>query len=154
MKYKRLGNEELQGLEKEFIHFLSSAQITGSDWEKMKVAEPLKAEELIEVFSDMVYDKVLGKIQYLEYRDEKMLTIFYCKEDKIILAGIVVREGSALNLMTPGVFKTWNKENAGEVNILKSERTYLKERKMEVFELLQTGCLITDDYLFNLLNGI
>ena len=39
MKYKRLDSSELKALEKEFIHFLASAQITGSDWEKMKLEE-------------------------------------------------------------------------------------------------------------------
>ena len=151
MKYKRLSIEELKELEKEFIHFLAAAQITGPDWEVMKVKEPERTEELIDVFSDMVFDKVLSKIRYLEYRDEKMLTIFHCQPDRITLSGITVKEGSSMNLLTPGVFKTWNKNDAANVNIIKSERYYLKEREMEVFELLQSGCMITDDFLFNLL---
>ncbi|MBA3971301.1 MAG: hypothetical protein H0X46_04030 [Bacteroidetes bacterium] len=154
MKYKRLQKEELQELEKEFIRFLSSAQITGADWGKMKVKETEKAEELIEVFSDLVYEKVLSKIKYLEYRDEKILTIFCCLPEKILLAGITVKEGSSLSLLTPGAFKTWNEKEANDVNIIKSERTYLKDRGSEVFELLQKGCVITDDYLFNVLNNI
>ena len=39
MKYKRLTTDELQALEKEFVHFLASAQITGQDWIKMKEKE-------------------------------------------------------------------------------------------------------------------
>ena len=77
MKYKRLSIEELKALEKEFISFLASAQITGQDWEKMKVEEASKAEELIDVFSDLVYEKVMNKIQYLEYRDQRSINIFH-----------------------------------------------------------------------------
>lgn len=151
MKYKRLTVEELQHLEKEFVHFLSSAQITAQDWEKMKKNESEKAEELIDVFSDLVYDKVMRKMKHLEYRDEKTLNIYNCLEDKIILIGLRVKEHSHLDLTAPDVFTQWNENTASAVNVIQSERVYVKERGVEVFELLQTGCLITDDRLFNLL---
>ena len=61
MKYKRLSVEELQALEQEFINFLAAAQITAPDWVKMKENEFAKAEELVDVFSYMVFDKVLKK---------------------------------------------------------------------------------------------
>jgi len=154
MKYKRLTNEELQLLEKEFVHFLSSAQITGADWEKMKKNELENAEELIAVFSDMVYEKVLSKINYLEYRDAKTLNIFNCTEDKIILVGLRVKEHSPLDLTTPDVFTQWTNNDTDSVNVIKTEKKYIKERGEELFELLQNGSLITDDKLFKLLMGM
>lgn len=150
-KYKRLSNEELQALEKEFINFLSSMQITGPDWEKMKKNEAEKAEELIAVFSDVVYDKVLSKIKFLEYRDQKTLNIFKCMDDKIALVGLRVKEHSSLDLTAPDIFSQWTNDNTSSINVIKTEKKYLKERGVEIFELLQTGCLITDDKLFNLL---
>ena len=154
MKYKRLSNEELKALEKEFVNFLSSAQITAQDWEKMKKNEIQKAEELIEVFSDMVYDKVTTKIKFLEYRDKKTLNIFNCTDDKIVLIGLRVKEHSPLDLTDPNVFTQWNSTDTNAVNVIKTEKKYIKERGVEVFELLQTGCLVSDDRLFNLLNGM
>ncbi len=153
MKYKRLTNEELQALEKEFVNFLASAQITGPDWEKMKKNEIEKAEELIDVFSDVVYDKVTNKIKFLEYRDKKTVNIFNCAEDKIVLVGIRVKEHSQLDLTATDVFSQWNEDNMTAVNVIRTEKKYIKERGIEVFELLQTGCLISDDRLFNLLNA-
>ncbi len=153
-KYKRLSNEELQVLEKEFINFLSSMQITGPDWEKMKKNEAEKAEELIAVFSDVVYDKVLTKIKFLEYRDEKTLNIFKCMDDKIALVGLRVKEHSSLDLTAPDIFSQWTNNNTSSINVIKTEKEYIKERGVEIFELLQTGCLITDDKLFNLLIGM
>jgi len=153
-KYKLLSTEELEALEKEFINFLSSMQITGPDWEKMKKNEVKKAEELIAVFSDIVYDKVLSKIKFLEYRDAKTLNIFNCMDDKISLVGLRVKEHSSLDLTAPELFNQWTKSNSSAVNIIKTEKKYIKERGIEVFELLQNGCLITDDKLFNLLRGM
>lgn len=154
MKYKRLTNEELKELEKEFINFLASAQITGSDWEKMKSADSLKAEELIDVFSDMVYEKVMGKINYLEFRDNKSLTIFHFKEDKIVLVGLRVKENDKLDLMGENVFEQWNQSNSNSVNIIRTEKKYAKDRGEEVFELLQTGCYITDEKLFKAISNM
>jgi hypothetical protein len=152
-KYKRLTTDELQTLEKEFINFLASAQITGADWEKMKKAEPEKVEELIVVFSDVVYDNVLSKIKFLEYREPKTLNIFNCTNDKIILVGLRVNEHSPLDLTASDIFSQWTDNKTSAVNIIKTEKNYVKERGLEVFELLQSGCLITDDKLFNLLMG-
>ncbi len=154
MKYKRLASEELKELEQEFVRFLASAQITGSDWEKMKVEEVEKAEELIDVFSDLVYEKVMNKIEYLEYRDNKSLNIFHFTSDKILLVGLRVKENSSLDLMTDNVFEAWNQSNMNAVNLIKTEKIYSKERGEEVFELLQTGCMISDGKLFKLLEKL
>ena len=151
VKYKRLSTEELNALEKEFINFLSSMQITGADWQKMKIRENIKAEELITVFSDLVYDKVLKKIKFLEYRDAKTLNIFNFLENKISLIGIRVKDQSSLNLTSDDIFSQWTESNLSSINLIKSEKNYTKERELEIFELLQTGCLITDDKLYNLL---
>lgn len=154
MKYKRLRPEELQALEKEFVNFLASAQITGPDWEKMKEQELEKANELIEVFSDLVYDKVLRKIKFLEFRDAKTLNIFNCTDEKIKLLGLRVNESSTLDLTAPDVLSKWNQNNSGSVTVVRTEKNYSKERELEMFELLETGCLITDDKLYNLLRGM
>ncbi|MCE3279744.1 MAG: hypothetical protein K0S44_1935 [Bacteroidetes bacterium] len=154
MKYKRLTSEELQALEPDFINFLASAQITGPDWEKMKKQEAAKAYELIDVFSDVVYDKVLSKISYLEFREPKTLNIFHFTEDKIKLIGLRVKETSSLDLTDQDVISQWNQANNASVNLVRSERAYEKEKQLEVFELLQAGCLITNDRLFKLLSSM
>jgi hypothetical protein len=150
MKYKRLTSEELHALEPDFVRFLATAQVTGPDWEKMKKEEIEKAEELIDVFSDIVYDKVLRKIQYLEYRDEKTMNVYYCGNEKIQLAGLRVKENSALDLTKGNIPEQWN-EHQSAITIVRSEKKYEKEREEEVFELLQNGCLITDEKMFKIL---
>lgn len=133
---------------------MASAQITGPDWEKMKKNDSEKAEELIDIFSDMVFEKVMSKMKYLEYRDKKTLNIFNCTDETIILIGLRVKENSLLDLTAEDAFTQWNENCASSVNVIKTEKKYTKERGVEVFELLQNGCLITDDRLFNLLKGM
>jgi NAD-specific glutamate dehydrogenase len=154
MKYKRLTTDELNALEKEFINFLSSAQITANDWEKMKKSEQHKAQELIDIFSDVVYDKVLRKIKYAEYRDEKTLNLYFFGDEKIELVGIRVSANSHFNLNTDDLLSQWNVNKDAGINIFKSEKIYNKVREEEVFELLQNGCNVTDEKYFKLLSGL
>jgi hypothetical protein len=152
MKYKRLSAEELSHLEKEFVSFLAHAQITAHDWEKMKREENNKANELIDVFSDVVYDKVLKKIKFLEYRDSKTLNIFKFSDTIIELAGIRVNALSEIDLTKTQNFNDINSFSG--VSIVHSQKKYSKEKELEIFEMLESGCLITDEKLFNLLQGI
>lgn len=154
MKYKRLSIEELQVLEKDFIQFLASAQITGPDWEKMKKEEPAKADELIDVFSDVVYDKVLNKIKYLEHREAKSLNVFCFGETSVRLVGLRVKEKSALDLTAEDVLIQWNDAAANSVTAVSSEKKYGVDKQTEIFEMLQTGCLITDERLFNAISAM
>ncbi len=153
MKYKRLTTEELHALEQEFINFLAAAQITGPDWEKMKENNIAVAEELIDTFSDVVYEKVLNKIQFLEYRDAKTLNIFRFDEEKIILLGLRVKDNSPMDLTEPDLFKL-NNSTIGGLTVIKSERGYADTKAMEVFELIQNGCVITDEKLFDLIKSM
>ena len=153
MKYKRLTGEELRALEQEFINFLAAAQVTAEDWEKMKKEEQEKAHELVDTFSDMVYEKVLTNIRFLEYRDAKTLNIFKFEEDHISLVGLRVKENSSIDLTDPAVFKLTN-ETVGGLSVIKSEKKYTTGKQMEVFDLIQTGCLVTDEKLFDLIKSM
>lgn len=152
MKYKRLTIEELKNLEQEFISFLAHAQITAADWEKMKANEIEKANELIDVFSDVVYDKVLRKINYLEYRDAKSLNIYKFDSNQILLAGIRVSENSNIDLTQNFDFEKVSDHTS--LKMVFSQKKYAKEREQEIFEMLQTGCFITNERLFDFLTSM
>ena len=154
MKYKRLRVEELHSLEKEFISFLASAQITAQDWELMKKQELHKAEELIEVFSDVVYDKVMRNIKYVEYRDDKTLNIYHCGNDTIQLIGLRVSANSPINLMSENILDQWQQNHDAGVSIVRSQKKYLTTREEEVFALLQNGCTVTTEKYFLLLANL
>ena len=79
MKYRRLTNDELTELEKEFVRFLASNHITALDWEKLKGHDPKRVESLIEVFSDIVFEKILQGIEYLEFKTPTDIKTFHCE---------------------------------------------------------------------------
>jgi cag pathogenicity island protein 24 len=132
MQYKRLTTEELTALEKEFIQFLSANTVTKLDWEKLINDNSEKVEELIELFSDIVWDKSIENIKYLEFCGEKNLKTFYCGQDTQTLAEL-------LDL---------NSKNQIELGFISSEKDYQPNRNQEIFYMIKNGCTISTPELF------
>jgi len=67
MKYTRLTKEQLEELHQEFINFLATQAIDKAEWDKIKIEKPEVAEQELDVFSDLVWEGVLGRAQFLEH---------------------------------------------------------------------------------------
>lgn len=157
MRYRRLTNEELAELEKEFVNFLVVNTVTADDWEKLKINDPDKAEVYIEDFSDLVLEKVLTNISYLEHRSERDMMVFKCTEDKLCMLGLTVTEDIEVDLNNEASIASLLLTSGsleGKVKVFKSEKDYVKDRSLELFELIQTGCLITDEKMYDTLMSL
>ena len=151
MKFKRLALEELKELEPEFITFLASHQITADDWVKIKASQEEKMGELLDQFSDLVYEKVLKKINYLEYLSAKEIRLFHCGEEQINLIGIKVNQENEIDFTNGNILEQINKAANLNTSIFSSEKKYQNDRASEVFQLIESGCFVSDGNLFNLL---
>ena len=67
MKYARLTKEQFEELHQEFINFLATQSITAEEWSDIKTNKPEVAEQELDVFSDLIWEGVLSKVQYLEH---------------------------------------------------------------------------------------
>lgn len=152
MKYRLLTLEELKELEPEFIKFLAVQQITADDWERLKKDQPERVQQLIEQFSDLVMEQSLGRVKYLQHRSQKMLRVYYCAEDKIILNGLEV-EGADVDLTkAEDVAKMANPSTMqGKVRIFQKEKAYEKPRAEEIYAMLTAGCFLSDERMFQTL---
>ena len=157
MKYRRLTNSELAELEKEFINFLVSNTITGDDWEKIKKETPEKAEGLIAIFSDIVFEKTIAKVEYLQLKSPTDLKIFHCKKDEIELVGLMVEGASDLDftkeIPPEEMMKKLNASNAN-LKMYAANKKYKTSREQEIFEMMQWGSLISDGKLFRTLKTL
>ena len=151
MKYRRLTADELANLEKEFINFLVANTITGDDWQRMKGSDPAKAEGLIDIFSDMVFETTLKNVSYLQFATPKDLKIFACGSDNIRLIGLSVPEEHSLNF-TQDIDEALLQKYATEISIYKAEKNYQPNREQELFRMLEQGCRITNGTLFDTLD--
>ena len=148
MKYRRLTNEELQGLQSEFVTFLSSNHVTAQDWEKIKVNSPEKVDSLIGLFSDLVFDKILKQVNYLELKFPKDMRIFQFHEDKLEMVGLQIEGETSLDFTQnadPTQMMQLLQASGAKLKLYAGERAYKKDRKLEAFELMQQGALISKD---------
>ena len=90
MKYARLTKEQLEALNHEFARFLATQQITADEWNKIKKEKPHIAEEEIDIFSDLVWERSLEKVQFLEKIDSQSVHCFSFEEDIAEMISVVV----------------------------------------------------------------
>lgn len=158
MKYRRLTNEELEELQKEFVTFLASNQITASDWEKIKQSSPEKVEHLIGLFSDIVFEKILKQVEYLEQKTPKDMRLFHLTEDKIFMRGLRVEGATDLDFTQTSDSATMMAQlqsSTAKLQLYSGERAYKSDRMMEAFDLMQQGALISKDgALFKTLSAL
>lgn len=158
MKYRRLTNEELAELETEFVRFLVSNTVTGDDWEKIKVENQEKAEGLIEIFSDIVFDKTITKLEYLELKTPRDLKIFRCNKENIELMGLKVEGESILDFtqnISPEEMMTILQSSDAKLQLYSADKKYKNDdRSQELFQMMKWGSLISDGKLFHLLKTL
>lgn len=158
MKYRRLTNEELAELESEFVRFLVSNTVTGDDWVKIKKENPERAEGLIEIFSDIVFDKTISKVEYLEMKTPKDLKIFKCNKEDIELMGLKVEGNSDLDFtqnISPEEMMAKLQSSDAKLQMYSANKKYKDDNRLqEIFQMMQWGSLISDGKLFHLLRTL
>lgn len=145
-KYRNLTSEELKDLEKEFIEFLVINGITADKWELLKKEDKEKAELILEQFSDVVWEGVLRKTQFIEHRSPQEIRTFQCLSGKMVLMGLKIEDDS-IDLRTPEGIKNV-KSKAPSTSVYTTEKIYHKKREEEIFGLIQSGSVISDGTLF------
>ena len=90
MKFRRLSTEELEILKDDFVKFLAANTVTASDWINIKANKPEETFELIDMFSDIVMEKVYSKVEYLENRSKDALLLFKFEGDLMMILGVNV----------------------------------------------------------------
>lgn len=124
MKYTRIPTDELEKLEDEFVNFLVMNGIIADDWVAIKENEPLNADEIVNQFSEVVWESILRSTKYLNKVEEESAYYFKCDTDKIYLIKVDKTEAAAEQFST--------------------SKEYNKTRELELFEMLQSGCTISE----------
>ncbi len=154
-KYRLLTKEELVQFEKEFIDYLVVNGITGEDWAKLKETNPDKAEQITNLFSDVVFEKILRSIQFLSYIGKKEIMTFQCLKDEIVLVGIRIskeHEGyEEIDFTNTEMREKYLVAPPKGVKVFTQTKKYNKIREMELFQMTENGALIDEGNLFRTL---
>ncbi|MGV8946672.1 MAG: DUF6495 family protein [Lutibacter sp.] len=154
MKYRQLTKEQFLELHKEFATFLASQQIDMKEWEFIKKEKPLTAEEEMAIFSDVVWEDVLTKTEYLEHISENHINLFKGELDVITRIYIKLNDSNR-NFLKTDDFQWFLKNPLNEqFEYFKAEKKYTKERNSELFELIEMGSQISKGELFKAINQL
>lgn len=152
MKYRRLTKDELDELEKEFIQFLAVNGIDAPKWQEIKSKQKEDANQLIDTFSDLVIEKSLQNIKYVEHGTSTDYKIFFYDTNQAQMIGV---KSSTIDLLK----NNWTENaleylNNGSISIVKGEKNYTTSREEELFEMTQKGCMVTEGMMYNLLKKL
>ena len=149
MKYKQLSKEQFEELYEEFAKFLATQQIDAKEWELAKKENSKLVEEELNLFSDMVWEKVLQKSSYLEHFSELNINLFKCDGEKMYRIVVQVEKAN-FNFYNNDDYQ-WFIDNTDDdtIEFLKGEKEYTMERNLEIFDLIQKGAVISDGKLFD-----
>ena len=140
MKYSRLSKEQFNLLNKEFSNYLATLSIDKLKWNLLK-KNKVNVDKILDDFSDLVWDKVISEKVYLIHFSKKQVFFFLCDLKFIELISISIN--SEINLKNKNIWKWITKNIFSEnVDIFHSKKKYLKDRKIEIFELIKMGSII------------
>jgi hypothetical protein len=153
MKYRQLTKEQFESLHKEFTQFLASQKIDAIEWDKMKSDNSDLVEEELNLFSDMIWEDVLTKVDYLEHFSKTSVNFFKCEKEAIYR--IVVKIDKEIDLFTEEGY-TWLLQNPNDpsVDYLKGSKQYTFDRNKELFDLIEKGSQIARGELFEFFNRL
>ncbi|MEO1484232.1 MAG: DUF6495 family protein [Bacteroidota bacterium] len=148
MKYTRLTQQQLEELHPEFINFLATQSITGEEWSALKKDKPEVAEQELDVFSDLIWEGVLNRVEYLENISELHMHLFHLTEKEMKLFSVKVLNPE-IDLRTQQGF-SWFKRNfqSDFVEYLTASKAYSEDKNQDKFELIQQGAVITKGELY------
>lgn len=148
MKYTRLTKEQFEELHQEFINFLAAQSITADEWSQIKKNKPEVAEEELEVFSDLVWEGVLSKAEYLEHLSKQQLFLFKIGQAKMELVAIKI-QNEAIDITTKEGYQ-WLRDHLmqEEVTIYTSSKAIVDDRNKDIFTLIKQGANITKGNLY------
>jgi hypothetical protein len=154
MKYTRLTKEQFEELHQEFSTFLATQTIDKAEWDQLKAEKPEVAEQELDVFSDLVWEGVLGKAEYLEHFSKNHIFLFQCFEtyvQSIVLKSLV----PDINFLTKEGLQ-WLSDNmfTDTIEMKTGKKVFTEERNSSIFGLIQQGAFLSDGQLFKQINSI
>ena len=144
MKYTRLTKEQFEELHPEFTNFLATQSIDKAEWDKIKAEQPQVAEQELDVFSDLIWEGVLTRAEYLEHFSKNYIFLFLCKETEV--QSIVLKSlNTEIDFLTKEGLQ-WLSDNmfTENVEMKVGNKAFTEERNASIFQLIQQGAFLSD----------
>jgi hypothetical protein len=154
MKYARLTKEQFDELHPEFATFLASQSIDKSEWDKLKVEKPHVAEQELDVFSDLIWEGVLNRAEFLEHFSKEYIFLFRCS-DSFIHSIVLKSLNPEIDFLSRAGLE-WLSDNmfTENVEMKAGEKPFGDNRNTAIFGLIRQGAFLSDGKLFKQIRTI
>lgn len=154
MKYTRLTKEQFEELHPEFVNFLATQSIDKGEWDKIKAEKPEVAEQELDVFSDLIWEGVLSRAEYLEHFSKNHIFLFHCFDthvESIVLKAL----DTTIDFLTKEGLQ-WLSDNmfTDVIEMKTGKKVFTEERNASIFQLIQQGSFLSDGQLYKQINSI
>jgi hypothetical protein len=157
IKYRRLDGKEFDLLEGDFVRFLASNSIQAQDWQNLKSDSPNKVDELMDIFSDTVLDKVYSKAKYLIIVKSTEFHAFKMDDSFGTLIGVRFNSPN-LNLLNKdeleAIISSEKSFLSHQPKLFSLNKKYDKTKPEEVFFLVKQGAVLVDKKWFVFLESL
>ncbi|MBC7640841.1 MAG: hypothetical protein H7174_00650 [Flavobacterium sp.] len=154
MKYQRLTKEQFEELHPEFVNFLATQTIDKTEWDKIKIEQPYVAEQELDIFSDLIWEGVLTRAEFLENFSKNHIFLFQCF-DTYLQSIVLISINKEIDFFTKSGLQ-WLSDNMFTDNIEMKigKKQFTDERNKSIFDLIQQGSFLSDGQLFKQINTI
>jgi hypothetical protein len=154
MKYARLTKEQLEELHPEFITFLATQSIDKIEWDDIKKNRPNVAEQEIDIFSDMIWEKALTNVSHIDHFSKNYIFLFKCYQNEVLTFVIKTNNPQIDFVSADGI--NWLSENlfSDEVEINRGKKDLSENRNESLFEIIKQGGIISKGELFTKLDSL
>jgi hypothetical protein len=154
MKYARLTKEQLEELHPEFINFLATQSIDKKEWDKIKTNKPQVAMQEVDVFSDLIWERALSNVNFIDYFSTNYIFLFKCV-DSLVYSLVINTNDKKVDFLTKEGIE-WLSINmfSDSVEIQKGKKDISHDRNQALFKIIKEGGIISKGELFSKLEHL
>lgn len=141
LKYRALTSAELLELENEFKQFLIVHEIYDAEWRELATKNPQKAQEFIDLFSNIVLEKVYTQFTGLLHIGLDFMTVFDFQGKVWTLYHFQTNTANLFTQCTPDNFITIIQNSWSELRLQTGTKKSSEQKAQEVHALISKGAI-------------
>jgi hypothetical protein len=144
LKYHRLNEEQFYEMHQEFAVYLASNGIDKTKWDEIKQSNSSQVTELLDGFSDQVWDSIIKQCNYLEFVAQNQLFLF--KTDEKLVTALVIKVSDIQCDLATKVGFQWMIDHihSDAVTLSGASKSYHPDRSTFIYSYILKGAFPTN----------
>ncbi|MEN9969111.1 MAG: hypothetical protein RIR94_1305 [Bacteroidota bacterium] len=139
LKFRPLTTQELTELETEFKQFLVINALYDDEWRQLAANNPSKAQEFIDLFSNIVLEKVYTKLPGLLHIGEDFITVFDFQKDIWNFYHFQLTSNISLSEINADNFLAFIRTSWSALTLKKGTKRSSEQKAEQVYTLICKG---------------